>query len=107
WVSMLGLRPHHLHPHYFVVTHAVSFALAAVALDDLRRVVPRRHRRTGTTALAVLAGGVAAAYFAFTLLFFRFVADQGGTAGDYGVGFAHKRNAAQYALCHNLEVLAE
>ncbi len=107
WLFFVVLRLHHLHRHYFVVTQPMSSAFAALALDDLRRVARGRSRRIATGVVAALVALIAVVHCAFTLAFFRFIADYGGTAGDYGVAFAAKRAVARHALCHGLQVVPE
>jgi hypothetical protein len=83
-----------IYPHYFVALYPVPFVLAAMPADFLARTAGRAGR---VAAGAILAAMVLAQVG--TLAAFRsYVHTRGGTAGDYGIAYHHKRELADWAV---------
>ncbi len=84
--GLAGLRTW---PHYLVVAFPAPFLIMAWSLRG-----PRWWRRAALSGacVAMLAG------VAFNAGLLSFVEEHGGTQGDYGVAYCHKRAAAQYLM---------
>jgi hypothetical protein len=107
WALFFAAHLAKLYPHYFLVAYPVPFALAALALEDLRSSFRPSLRRRATVAAATLTAAIAVAYVAFDFGFTGFLREHGGTAGDYGVAYTHKAAVARFALCEGLNVAPE
>jgi len=82
WLSYLSSRASGVGPHYLIVSHPVSFVLAALGVVDAAGFAGDRGAAVVVTAVAA---AILAGYVAFDLSFQHFVQREGGTAGDYGV----------------------
>jgi hypothetical protein len=96
WAAFAAARLDQIYPHYLVITYPVSFVLIAIALEDLSRAAARGRPALAASLPAAMVAGLCLTYVAFNLAFFRFVAGQGGTAGDYGVAYRHKAALASF-----------
>ena len=103
WLSFAASATGRVYPHYLLVTYPVSFAVAALGLWDVAGLGRRRAAAAGAAATAVV-GFVALAFVAFTLAFQSFLADYGGTAGDYGLVYRDKEALADDARARGLRV---
>lgn len=79
-------------PHYFIILYPVQFWLAAAFLDAVCRNGTMKYRRAVSSAVVVFALVEAL----FMIRFLHFVGTEGGAAGDYGVTYVQKREAAAY-----------
>jgi 4-amino-4-deoxy-L-arabinose transferase-like glycosyltransferase len=91
-------------PHYLIVTFPVSFAVQALGLADLTTAGRGRLRPAATIGAAAAVAAIAASYVAFTVAFHRFLDEQGGTAGDYGVIYRDQNDLARVIRLRGLEV---
>ncbi len=104
WAVFIAVRLEALYPHYFVLAYPTPFAIVALALDTCRRFVARWWPTVATTTAAAIVVAMCAAYSAFDVSFIRFLERRGGTQGDYGVTYRHKRDVAAFALTHKLDL---
>jgi hypothetical protein len=104
WLSYATSATARVFPHYLIVTYPVSFAVMGLGLSDLVSMVGNRYRfEARIVAYGVLAA-ILAGYVAFTLSFDRFLANEGGTSGDYGVVYREKAALARFAEERGLRV---
>ena len=86
-----------VYPHYLIVSYPVVFGVQGLGLADLAATLRHRSRLAsaivGYGALATIMIG----YVAFTLAFHEFLAQHGGTKGDYGVTYEHEEALARFA----------
>ena len=94
WLSYATSAPDRVFPHYLIVSYPVSFAVQAVGLADVVAAARARFRRVAALGAITAVALVVAGYLAFDVSFRRFVAEQGGTAGDYGVAYRYKEALA-------------
>jgi hypothetical protein len=85
WLSYADSATDRVQPHYLIVAYPVSFAFVVLGLADASSLLRGPARRIAAGASVALVIGLAAAFFAFTFQFHRFLARHGGTGGDYGV----------------------
>src|SRR5204862_4015141 len=70
WTFFLAARLEGVFPHYFIIAYPVPFAIAALALDDLRRLAARRFPRASAGVAAGLAAVLAGAFLLFDVQFY-------------------------------------
>jgi hypothetical protein len=94
WLTYAAPSTDQLFPHYLIVTFPISFTVQALALADLVTLFGR-FRPVATIGAVITLVMISACYVAFTLSFHRFVSENGGTAGDYGVVYRDKAELAR------------
>jgi hypothetical protein len=104
WVVFIAARLEALYPHYFVLTYPAPFVIVALALDDIRGLVARWWPAPAMWMASTIVVAMCVSYAMFDIQFSRFLDRQGGTRGDYGVAYRHKRDIVEFARAHQLEI---
>jgi hypothetical protein len=104
WISSIAMRLQYAHPHYFVISYPVSFALAMLALQRGTQAAARAVGRIAAAVAATLVVVVAMIFALWTFSFLDFIEREGGTTGDYGVAYTHKRAAVEFARERHADV---
>jgi hypothetical protein len=104
WIATLGMRLQYVHPHYFVVTYPVGFVVIALALQRAARGIASGPGPQVGRLMAATLVFVSLSHVVWTLSFFRFVSERGGTAGDYGQPYRDKRAIVDFANAQEREV---
>jgi hypothetical protein len=97
WIAALGMRLQYVHPHYFAITYPVSLVIAVLTLHRVARGIASGATPFAARLTSALILAVSVSYGTWTLCFFRFVSEHGGTAGDYGVVYRDKRAVVDFA----------
>jgi 4-amino-4-deoxy-L-arabinose transferase-like glycosyltransferase len=107
WLSYVGSATSQVYPHYLIVTYPISFAVQAVGVSDLAAAGRGRLPRIATVAAVTAVAAVVMGFVAFTLAFHRFIGDEGGAAGDYGIVYRDKEALARVVREMGLRVADE
>ena len=107
WLVYAAPSSDRLYPHYLIITYPVSFAVLALGIADLMGAMRRRLRPAASLGAVATVVVVCAIFTAFTLSFQRYVGQEGGTAGDYGVVYRDKAELADFARARGLRVRDE
>jgi hypothetical protein len=103
WLSYVSSATDNIFPHYLIVTYPVSFAVAAVGLGDVVGVLRRRIRLATVVGVGATVA-VVAGYAAFMVAFLRFLDQEGGASGDYGVVYRDEKALARLVKERGLRI---
>ena len=85
-------------PHYFIILYPVPFLVMALPLGP----ACRRFGRVGLYAGSAVVALVVVAHLSGLFAFRGYVSERGGTTGDYGTSYVHKRELVDWVVSSGL-----